>query len=254
MLKNIRIHKTAKLNWYNLSDCAKVLGARVDNLSRRSYVVTKLFTINGQKKLYANEYTLRTLFAGNKELIAELDHYLLTGQVSISDKYAELLFVSQLYLMNQPGTHVELPGLRPLPKANLSSYLKQPLVLQALVRIYTRIVFYETPDNTANIENVPQYAIAHIVFSKFTVKLDIEYLYSIYQTNKVPDALIQNLLKAEPIKSPDIFKDLLPVITNTDFEQVLKSRSVKSKNFFEYPITCDAFVPVTGAEVNWLGT
>jgi hypothetical protein len=256
MFNKIRLH-TAKTKalWFKAQDCAKILGVKTCNLTARKNVHSRAFKLDSKCPVrYISEPSFRLIFAKDKLMLAELDRYLTTGEIDLSDKYSELLFVAQLYLMNQPVDPLELPGLKPIRKAHLSACINEPPVVAALLKLYLRAVFYNTPDQTAKLENVGPYLIAGRIFSKFPVKFPLKYLYEIHQSGVVPIDLIELLTKAEPQTLK--YKITLPQgISATDFAEVLKvTTKPLTDNYFNYPITCETFEPIVESAIFWDGT
>ena len=146
MLSNIRVHKAKTGSiWFNAPDTARVLKIRTDNLLARKAVVSRKFKTFGILTNYVNEPSFRLLFKDNADILAELDQYKLTGELTYSDKYSNLLTIAYYYVCaDVSNPDLVLKGFVPLSKSLITKNIDKPEVALALLQVFLNVFFNDT--------------------------------------------------------------------------------------------------------------
>ncbi len=194
MLNNIRIH-TAKTKalWFNAPDIAKLLSIRTDNLLARKSVVARKFKTSGILTNYVNEPSFILLFKDNTDILAELDQYKLTGELTHSDKYSNLLTIAYFYIcadVSKP--ELILKGFVPLNKSLIAKNTDKPEVALALLQVFLNVLFNDT-----DLQDSSQIILGLLV-KEFPIGIDSAFLKDIFFGKEPPQTFIKALCAAKP--------------------------------------------------------
>jgi predicted transcriptional regulator len=283
MLNKIRIHQ-AKNNelWFNLTDISKQVKIRVSSLAARKTVTAKLFKPNGAQKLYyVNEESFIQIFKKDRKILAELAHYKTTGLLTenSANEYSDLRTVAFIHaqtILKKSGK-IKLPFIKEMDLASFNISIEYTPCIRALIQLYAQSVFYET----AGGKDSPSCSIQYEIFKTFPVTINLEELYTIYQSSEINPELI-NTVKTANINKEKLLefmqqidsKTLQPqlygasagvlaalnsrdptslcVVSEVETSSLIRPKAL-ANNWHEYPLTQKFMPKALGEEILWLG-